>query len=108
MWRKAFVKAKAAGHIIRFINDVKDKIYLLGISHNIKDKLENLNIPWFIIPPDAKFSQIWSLIIAVLLIYTATYMPYKTCFIDESTVEDEIIDWIVDVLFMCDILVNFL
>ena len=37
MWRKAIVKAKAAGHIVRFINDIKDKINLLGISHNIND-----------------------------------------------------------------------
>ena len=61
-----------------------------------------------IIPPDSKFSQIWSLTIAILLIYTATYMPYKTCFVDESTTTDEVIDWIVDAGFMIDILVNFL
>lgn len=61
-----------------------------------------------IIPPDSRFSQIWSLTIAVLLIYTATYMPFKTCFVDESTDTDEIIDWTVDILFMVDILVNFL
>ena len=61
-----------------------------------------------IIPPDSRFSQIWSLTIAVLLIYTATYMPFKTCFVDESTTTDEIIDWTVDILFMVDILVNFL
>ena len=35
-------------------------------------------------------------------------MPYKTCFVDESTVTDDIIDWVVDILFMFDILVNFL
>lgn len=34
-------------------------------------------------------------------------MPYKTCFVDESTVAEEIIDWFVDGLFMFDILVNF-
>ena len=61
-----------------------------------------------IIPPDSRFSHIWSLTIAVLLIYTATYMPFKTCFVDESSTTDEIIDWTVDILFMVDILVNFL
>ena len=35
-------------------------------------------------------------------------MPYKTCFVDESTFTDNVIDWIVDSLFMADILVNFL
>ena len=108
MWRKAFIKAKAAGQFIKFVGDIKDKIYLLGIAHNIKDLHEELNLAWFIIPPDSRFSQIWSLVIAALLIYTATYMPYKTCFVDESTLKDEIIDWFVDVCFMFDILVNFL
>ena len=61
-----------------------------------------------IIPPDSRFSNMWSLLIAVLLIYTATYMPFKTCFVDESTTTDEIIDWTVDILFMVDILVNFM
>jgi len=35
-------------------------------------------------------------------------MPYKTCFVDESTFTDNVIDWNVDILFMLDILVNFL
>ena len=37
MWRKAFIKSKAAGQFIKFIRDIQDKIYLLGIAHNIKD-----------------------------------------------------------------------
>ena len=61
-----------------------------------------------IIRPVSRFSQIWSLIIAILLMYTATYMPYKTCFVDESSVADEVVDWTVDILFMIDILINFL
>jgi hypothetical protein len=47
------------------------------------------------------------MVIAVLLIYTATYMPYKTCFVDESTPGEEALDWVVDGLFMFDIFVNF-
>ena len=34
-------------------------------------------------------------------------MPYKTCFVDESTFTDNVVDWTVDILFMFDILVNF-
>ena len=44
----------------------------------------------------------------ILLAYTATYMPYKTCFVDDSSVLADTIDWTVDVLFMVDILINFL
>ena len=35
-------------------------------------------------------------------------MPYKTCFIDESSLLADAIDWSVDFLFMVDILINFL
>ena len=37
MWRQVFLKAKAAGQFIKFIRDIQDKIYLLGIGFNIKD-----------------------------------------------------------------------
>ena len=47
------------------------------------------------------------MVIIVLLAYTATYMPYKTCFIDESSTVAETVDWSVDILFMVDILINF-
>ena len=35
-------------------------------------------------------------------------MPYKTCYVDESTPEEEAFDWVVDILFMFDIFVNFM
>ena len=44
----------------------------------------------------------------ILLAYTATYMPYKTCFVDDSSMLAETVDWTVDVLFAVDILINFL
>ena len=44
----------------------------------------------------------------VLLAYTATYMPYKTCFVDDSSIFADTVDWTVDVLFAVDILINFL
>jgi len=107
MWRKAFVKSKAAGQFINFIRDIQDKIYTIGISHNIEDQTNQQKIPKCIILPSSRFSQVWSLVIAVLLIYTATYMPYKTCFVDESDTLEDVIDWSIDSLFMLDILVNF-
>lgn len=58
--------------------------------------------------PDSNFSQIWQIVIAILLLYTATMMPYKTCFKDDFTFTEELTDWIVDILFMFDIYVNFM
>lgn len=48
------------------------------------------------------------MLLIILLIYTATYMPYKTCFIDNPSEASEVIDSIVDALFTADIAVNFL
>ena len=61
-----------------------------------------------IIMPNSTFKNVANLILAVLLLYTATYMPYKTCFIDDATLVSEIVDWGVDALFMMDIVINFM
>ena len=62
----------------------------------------------YIITPVSGFKTFWNFVIIVLLGYTATYMPYKTCFIDDSPMIAEAIDWSVDILFMVDIVINFL
>lgn len=58
--------------------------------------------------PSNIFKSIWNVILIFLLIYTATYMPYKTCFIYEPSQASELVDTVVDALFTFDILVNFL
>lgn len=42
----------------------------------------------------------------ILLVYTATYMPYKTCFIDEE--DNPWLDYTIDILFTIDIMVTFI
>lgn len=56
---------------------------------------------------DSKFKTVWNIIIILLLAYTATLVPYKVAFIDDSTLADTIIDTTVDILFIMDIFVNF-
>lgn len=58
--------------------------------------------------PHSLFKSIWNVVLIILLIYTATYMPYKICFIDDPTYTSEVIDQIVDALFAIDIFVNFM
>jgi hypothetical protein len=45
-----------------------------------------------------------------LLLYTATYMPYKASFLDEDTIINggTVIDFIIDTLFFVDIIFNFI
>lgn len=44
----------------------------------------------------------------LLLLYTATYVPFKTAFVEESPTLVNNIEFAIDSLFFIDILVNFL
>ena len=57
--------------------------------------------------PDKTPKSIANAVLAVLLIYTATVMPYKIAFIDSVPGDDWFyLDIIIDVLFFLDFLVN--
>jgi hypothetical protein len=58
--------------------------------------------------PQGRFKYIWNSTMIILLLYTATYMPYKTCFIDEEGPIGIWIDYTIDILFFFDILITFI
>ena len=58
--------------------------------------------------PKNKRKQIFDLVIVVLLIYTATLVPYFTCFVDDISDFRFVFDLCVDFLFFIDIILNFL
>lgn len=61
-----------------------------------------------LIDPEGNFNKFWNVVIVMLLIYTATYMPYKLAFISENDTDTSFyIDTIVDFLFISDIYFNF-
>ena len=51
--------------------------------------------------------QAWDIVVMILLVYTATWVPIKVCFIDESTDFDFWLDSFIDLLFFIDIVVTF-
>ena len=59
--------------------------------------------------PDSKFKTAWNIIIILLLLYTAIFVPFKIAFIIEA---DGLImkcfEWLVDILFGIDIFINFI
>lgn len=65
-------------------------------------------IPKFIIHPHSRLRSYWNLVIIFLLLYTATYMPFKTCFIDDSSNFSDDLDNIFNALFGLDILITFI
>lgn len=47
------------------------------------------------------------MLVILLLVYTATYVPYRVCFVDDNSDFMFIFDTCVDCLFFTDIIFNF-
>jgi len=105
-------------------NDLVDlnnqiKLNIEEILEKKKNKTENFRktlsekkepeIPWYIIHPDKPFKQIWNVLISLVLIYTATVMPFKVAFIESKLFDAwSVIDLVIDFFFTMDICVNLL
>lgn len=78
LWRALLAKANGAVHVINTFGDLNRRIYL----HGSTKKLEALEIEErikplpFILMPDSKVLNVWNVIMMLLLLYTATYIPY--------------------------------
>ena len=57
--------------------------------------------------PDNKFRMAWNLVTMLLLLYTASFVPYRTSFIEVAPSGLVVWEWIVDALFIFDIFINF-
>jgi Ion transport protein len=61
-----------------------------------------------LILPNSPFKLFWNIVIILLLIYTATWMPYQICFIDKPSQGALLFfEYIIDSLFFLDIVFNF-
>lgn len=61
---------------------------------------------WVIFPKN-HLKQAWDIMIVILLLYTATYVPYKVCFEDGTSTLHLIWDTFIDMLFFIDIILTF-
>lgn len=110
LWQETIAKAKGAVKVIEIFGDLNRRIYLYGSDkkHDYlyeQDKLRPLPIVIF---PFSKTKNIWNVVMMLLVIYTGTYIPYKTAFIDSSSSLVNYIELGIDSLFVFDIIVNFL
>ena len=64
----------------------------------------------FLIDPQGTFKKVWDSGIIVILIYTATYAPFKTAYLDDDNdgVLESSIETVVDIMFGADIFLTFL
>jgi hypothetical protein len=60
----------------------------------------------FIIFPDDTFKILWDMVILLLMVYTITLTPYRLAFIDSDSLTWVVIDYLIDGLFMLDVVFN--
>ena len=58
--------------------------------------------------PSSLLKTVWNMILIILLIYTATLMPFSICFITNPSTASDRWDIIVNLLFSADIFINFI
>jgi hypothetical protein len=57
-----------------------------------------------LIHPHSSFAKFWQLIVLFALLYCATLMPFKVCFIEEHSMGWLVFDTIIDFIFLSDII----
>jgi CRP-like cAMP-binding protein len=71
-----------------------------------EEKLLNI-APLFVIPPNHWFKAVWNVALSLLLIYTATIMPFRLAFVEEADSGGWLVwEYAVNLLFFVDFIVN--
>ena len=85
LWYKMLAKAKGAVLVLHRFGHLTRRIYLFGTSKKLKFEVEKEEIvKWFIILPESRTRMTWNTIVLVMLLYTATFVPYRTSFIESD------------------------
>ena len=117
LWRICFIKSSGASNIIKVFGSLHNRVIEFGTSKNVhinRDILSKRIIEKrskIILLQDDPFKRVWNVLIILLLMYVATYVPYDICFGESHPGvwgSKEIFDLTVDILFFIDMIVNFL
>ena len=77
LWHRVKVKATGGARIIRTFAELSDNITMFGASRRVGVDIEAEIIPlFFILMPDSKFRMAWNVGTLILLLYTATFVPF--------------------------------
>jgi hypothetical protein len=83
LWHKAKLKAKGASKVIDTFQNLAENITLFGASRRVGVEIEEDIKPMFLIlMPESRFKMFWNVVTLILLMYTASFVPYQTSFID--------------------------
>ena len=109
LWKRAIAKIKGAVLVLVRFGDLEKRINLFGTSIQFDFELiEDINPARYIILPDSTFKTFWNFIMIFLLLYTASFVPIRTAFIDDVTPIFAAFEFTVDGCFIADLFVNFL
>ena len=114
LWRKAYTRARGGSRLIQVFYHLHKRLLMYGTTKNLLgergtiNKHELLKNKSCLLMPDSKFKAFWNIIIITLLLYTALFVPFKISFITIESLGLVIFEWVVDIIFGIDILVNFL
>ena len=107
-WAKARIYARVIGRFIRINKEIKTYGSCMQIDLNTeKDPAKYKKKSCLVFHPKHRFKLLWNLFIMILLFYTATVLPYRICFDLLQDQDWTFIDLCIDIVFFCDILLNF-
>mmetsp|Transcript_15490 Transcript_15490/g.28098 ORF Transcript_15490/g.28098 Transcript_15490/m.28098 type:complete len:700 (+) Transcript_15490:60-2159(+) len=122
VWKRARAKIKSKFFMRRLMKELN----LYGTSSDFIEELENVmsqklkrvktmrvietsieQTPCGIIHPKSRIKTFWNVVLAFLLIYTATFMPFRIAFMDSDSIDGWwYFDNVVDLLFFIDLVIN--
>jgi hypothetical protein len=86
LWTRAIAKIKGAVLVLIRFGDLEKRINLFGTSIKFDFEIQHEIQPAFwIIMPNSTFKICWNAIMILLLLYTATFVPFRTAFVDKVT-----------------------
>lgn len=104
LWRKLKYFTLALGMFLK----VRKEIYAFGVAPDILIISPMfVKTDLYVIYPESLFMKIWYMIVFVLLIYTAIFMPVRFSFQAFFSSTWLIVDTTIDIIFMLDIIINF-
>lgn len=122
VWKRAFIKLRCLLYLGKLARDAhlfgtvpstifqcKRQPSMIKEQVTLKEKTENPNeqVPRFILHPNGTKKNAWNMVVAILLIYTATVMPFSLAFCEaEPWNAWYVIDIVLDCLFFTDLVIN--
>ncbi|CAI2375652.1 unnamed protein product [Moneuplotes crassus] len=107
LWLNLFLKAKGSALVLTTFNQLNHRILEFGTKRGIVEYDNRKDVyPWYILKPNTWFKKIWDVVVMILLVYTASYAPFRMAFITNISTSVFVFETFIDTLFVIDLLVN--